>query len=98
MIREIKTLEELEKLSRLPMPCWEGRALEGLEDELMGIDPEVKIAYCTGKTYNEAYGITGATAFPDDLIIVYLENFSLPVMVWRMQYGCGWSNQLRINH
>ena len=98
MIREITTLEELEALAKQSAPTWEGLALEGLEDELKEIDPKVEAVYCSGKTYNEAYGLTGNNAYPDDLTIVFLTNWGIPMMNWKFNYGCRWADDVRYNN
>lgn len=98
MIREIKTLEELEELADNSMPTWEGLNLEGLEEELLEIDPKVVVVYCNGKTYNEAYGLTGDNAYPDDLHIVFLDDFSIPMLDWKFKFGCRWADDVRDNN
>ena len=102
MIKEIKTKKELDALASESAPTWEGLALEGLEEQIKAIDGEVEVAYCTGKTYNKAYGLTGDNAYKDDLHIVFL---ILPqgygpgkMMKWKMQYGCRWADDVKDNN
>ena len=98
MIREITTLEELEKLANSSMPCWEGLTLNGLEEQLKEIDPDVKVVFCKGKTYSDAYGLTGSNRYPDDLNIVFIEDFRIPMMAWKLDYGCRWADDVRDNN
>ena len=98
MIREITTLEELEKLANSSMPCWEGLKLDGLEEQLKEIDPNAKIVFCKGKTYDDAYGLTGSNRYPDDLTLVFLENYSIPMMTWKLDYFCRWADDVRDNN
>lgn len=92
MIKEIKTKQELDQLANDWSPTWEGVALEGLEEQLKEIDPLVKIVYCTGKTYNKVYGLTGNNKYPDNLTIVFLKDYSKPKqLMWKMEYGCRWA-------
>ena len=98
MIKEIKSKEELEKLAGKSAPCWEGLSLENLEDQLKEIDPEVEAVYCTGKTYNETYGLTGTNKYPDDLTIVFINKFSINIMKWKFNYGCRWADDVRDNN
>ena len=98
MIKEIKSKEELEELADKSAPCWEGLSLENLEDQLKEIDPEVEVVYCTGKTYNEAYGLTGTNKYPDDLTIVFLNKFSINMMSWKFKYNCRWADDVKDNN
>ena len=98
MIKEITTTDELNALANKSAPTWEGLSLEGLEEQLKHIDPEVEAVFCTGKTYNEAYGLTGSNAYPDDLTIVFLTNWSIPMMEWKFKFGCRWADDVRDNN
>lgn len=98
MIKEVTTLEELELLAKDSAPCWEGLCMDGLEKDFQDLDPEAIPVYCTGKTYNQAYGLTGSNAYPDDLHIVFLINWSIPMMDWKFKYGCRWADDMRDNN
>lgn len=98
MIKEITTYEELEHLANNSAPTWEGLDLDGLEEQLKEIDPAVEAVYCTGKTYNEAYGLTGSNAYPDDLHIVFLTNWGIEMMSWKFNFGCRWADDVRDNN
>lgn len=98
MIKEVTTLEELDALAKQSAPTWEGLALDGLEEQLLEIDPEVEAAYCSGSTYNKAYGLTGDNAYPDDLHIVFLTNWSIPMMDWKFKFGCRWADDVKDNN
>ena len=98
MIKEITTLEELENLANQSAPTWEGLSLKNLEDQLKEIDPEVEAVYCKGKTYNDAYGLTGDNAYPDDLTIVFLIKWSITMMNWKFKYGCRWADDVKENN
>ena len=97
MIRKITTLEDLEALANKSAPTWEGLLLDGLEDQLKEIDPEDAV-YCTGKTYNEVYGLTGNNAYPNDLSIVFLIKWGIPIMNWKFKYGCRWADDVKDNN
>ncbi len=98
MIKELKTKKELDALAGKSAPTWEGLSLDGLEEQLKEIDPKVEAVYCDGKTYNEAYGLTGTNAYPDDLHIVFLDNFSINMMQWKFNYGCRWADDVLDNN
>lgn len=98
MIKEITTFDELNALAKKSAPTWEGLSIEGLEEQLKHIDPEVEAVYCTGYTYNKAYGLTGSNAYPDDLTIVFLINWSIPMMEWKFKFGCRWADDVRDNN
>ena len=98
MIKQITTLDELEALANKSAPTWEGINLEGLEDTLKEIDPEVEVVYVLGKDYNDAYGLTGNNAYPDDLSIIFLNKWSIPMMSWKFNYGCRWADDVRDNN
>lgn len=98
MIKQITTLEELEALANKSAPTWEGINLEGLEDTLKEIDPEVEVVYVEGKDYNDAYGLTGDNAYPDDLHIIFLNKWSINMMSWKFNYGCRWADDVRDNN
>lgn len=98
MIKEVTTKKELEALANKSAPTWEGLSLEDLEEQLKEIDPKVEAVYCTGKTYNEAYMLTGDNAYPDDLTIVFLDNFSIEMMNWKFKFGCRWADDVRDNN
>ena len=98
MIKELKTKEELEEVAGKSAPTWEGLSLDGLEEQLKEIDPKVEIVFCKGKTYNDAYGLTGSNKYPDDLTIVFLNNFSINMMDWKFKYGCRWADDVRDNN
>lgn len=98
MIKELTTLDELEAMANKSAPCWEGLSLEGLEEALKDIDPNVEIAYCTGKTYDDAYGLKGGNRYPDDLTIVFLDKFSIGQMDWKFKYNCRWADDVRDNN
>ena len=98
MIKELTTKEELDAMANKSAPTWEGLALEGLEEQLKELDPEVEAVYCTGKTYDEAYGLTGDNAYPDDLTIVFLDKWSIDMMQWKFNYGCRWADDVRDNN
>lgn len=99
MIKELTTKEELEKMSEDWNPTWEGLKTEGLEEQLKEIEPDVEIAYCTGKTYNDVYGLTGNNAYPDDLTIVFLTKYNKDeIMKWKLLYGCRWATDVRDNN
>lgn len=102
MIKELKTIEELDELASMSAPTWEGLSLNSLEEQIKAIDPDAEICYCTGHTYNEAYGLTGTNRYPEDLTIVFLklpEGRSLDSMMqWKFQYGCRWADDVRDNN
>lgn len=102
MIKEIKTKKELDALASESAPTWEGLSLEGLEEQIKAIDGEVEAAYCTGKTYNKAYGLAGDNAYKDDLHIVFLitpQGYDLSKMLkWKTRYGCRWADDVRDNN
>ena len=98
MIKEITTREELDALANKSAPTWEGLSLDGLEEQLKEIDPEVEAVYCTGKTYDEVYGLTGDNAYPDDLTIVFLKKWSIGMMAWKFNYGCRWADDVLDNN
>ena len=98
MIKQITTLEELEALANKSAPTWEGLNLDGLEEQLKEIDPEVEAVYCEGKDYNDAYGLTGNNAYPDDLHIVFLDKFSINMMDWKFKFQCRWADDVRDNN
>ena len=98
MIRELTTKEELEARANKSAPTWEGLSLEGLEEQLKEIDPEVEAVYCTGETYNKVYGLTGDNAYPADLTIVFLDNWSINMMDWKFKFRCRWADDVRDNN
>ena len=98
MIRQLTTFEELESMADMSAPTWEGLSLDGLEEQLKEIDPKVEAVYCTGETYNKAYGLTGNNAYPDDLTIVFLTKWSVGMMSWKFSYGCRWADDVRDNN
>lgn len=98
MIKEITTTDELNALANKSAPTWEGLSLEGLEEQLKEIDPKVEAVFCTGKTYNKAYGLTGTNAYPKDLTIVFLTEWGIPMMNWKFKYGCRWADDVRDNN
>ena len=98
MIKELFTKDELEALANKSAPTWEGLSLEGLEEQLKEIDPEVEAVYCTGKTYNDAYELTGDNRYPDDLTIVFLDKFSINMMDWKFKYSCRWADDVIDNN
>lgn len=98
MIKQLTTKEELEAMADISAPTWEGLSLDGLEQQLKDIDPKAEAVYCTGKTYNESYGLTGNNAYPDDLTIVFLTKWSISTMDWKFNCGCRWADDVRDNN
>lgn len=98
MIRELTTFEELEAMADISAPTWEGLSLDGLEEQLIEIDPKVVAVYCTGETYNKVYGLTGDNAYPKDLTIVFLKDFSINMMDWKFKFGCRWADDVKDNN
>lgn len=98
MITEIKTKKELDDLTKVSAPTWEGLSIDNLESQLKGIDPKVEAVYCTGATYNKAYKLTQDNAYPNDLTIVFLKNYSISQMSWKLQYGCRWADDVKDNN
>lgn len=99
MLKELKTKEELDEMAEDWAPTWEGLRLDGLEEQLKEIDPAVEVAYCSGKTYNEAYCLTGENKYRDDLHIVFLTKLDEEKkMRWKFNYGCRWAWDVRENN
>lgn len=92
------TKERLEELYNISAPTWEGITLEGLDETLKGIDPEVEYEICSGKDMNDAYGLTDDNAYPDDLNIVILAKWSIDMMAWKLRYGCRWLDDVIDNN
>ena len=98
MINEVTTREELDQIASQSAPTWEGLSLEGLEEQLKEIDPEVRAVYCKGSTYNDAYELTGDNRYPADLTIVFLIKWSIPMLDWKFKYGCRWADDVLDNN
>lgn len=92
------TKQRLEELRHKSAPTWEGLDTEGLDEQLKEIDAEVTYEVCTGEEMNKAYKLTGSNAYPDDLSIVILTHWSIPMMSWKLQYGCRWLDDVIDNN
>lgn len=92
------TKARLEELYNISAPTWEGLKIEGLEEQLKEIDPEVTFEVCSGADMNKAYKLTNSNAYPDDLNIVILTHWSIPMMSWKFNYGCRWLDDVIDNN
>lgn len=92
------TKERLNELYGISAPTWEGLVLEGLEESLKEIDPKAKYEVCKGKEMNEIYGLTGINAYPEELNIVILTEWSNFTLDWKFKYGCRWLDDIVDNN
>lgn len=78
---------------------WEGMSAE--RENLEAIQKGLKLSKATfyiytGKQMNEAYGLTGNNAYPEELTFVSLENYYDPMV--KLQVGARWFDDIVDNN
>jgi hypothetical protein len=102
----ISTKEDIEKLVETSAPTFEGLAESSFDEMASIFEKEFgfnksKVYILSGKDMNEAYGLTGDNAYPDDLNIVSLDWKDLtnkPNYIKMRGYGIRWMDDIVDNN